>query len=78
MMGEFCTKNDTPAFIGELGVVAKKDRASRVRWLSAVHSAAISRKMVPVLWDTGSEISRNDPYTPSPELVEVLGGLARP
>lgn len=75
MMGRFCAKNDIPAFIGELGVVANKDSASRVRWMSAVHRAAISRKMVPVLWDTGTEISRNAPYDPSPTLIEVLRAL---
>ena len=57
-MKGFCTKNDIPAFIGEFGVTKKKESASRIRWMSAVMNASISRKMVPVLWDTGGPTSR--------------------
>jgi endoglucanase len=71
-MQDFCTRNDIPAFIGEYGVSHKKDPASRVRWLSAVAHAALARKMVPVLWDTGNDISRNAPYAASPDLVEAM------
>jgi len=71
-MNDFCTRNNIPAFIGEFGVVSNKESAARVRWMSAVASAAISRKMVPVLWDTGGEISRRDPYTASRDLMETL------
>ena len=28
--------------------------------------------MIPVLWDTGGDISRKPPYAPSPALQEVL------
>jgi hypothetical protein len=28
--------------------------------------------MVPVLWETGGDISRTSPYTPSPALRQVL------
>ena len=77
-MGDFCTRNDLPAFIGEFGVVAEKESASRVRWLTAVNQAALSRKMVPVLWDTGHEVSRGSPYAASAELTSVLERLARP
>jgi endoglucanase len=78
MMGEFCTRNDIPAFIGEFGVTDKKESASRVRWMSAVIHAALSRKMVPVLWDTGHEVSRHSPYAATPELLQVLKGLPHP
>ena len=61
-MQEFCKRNDIPAFIGEFGVTDKKETPSRVRWMSAVAEAALSRKMVPVLWDTGGDISRKPPY----------------
>jgi endoglucanase len=71
-MAGFSARNDIPAFIGELGVVAKKDSASRVRWMSAVAKAALSEKMVPVLWDTGNEVSRREPYAASAELRQVL------
>jgi endoglucanase len=69
---EFCKRNDLPAFIGEFGVTDKKEKASRVRWMSAVAEAALSRKMVPVLWETGGDISRRPPYAPSPALREVM------
>lgn len=72
LMQAFCTRNDIPAFIGEFGVTDKKEIASRVRWMSAVAEGAFSRKMVPVLWDTGGDISRHAPYAPSPALHEVL------
>ncbi len=77
MMGEFCTRNNIPAFIGEFGVTDKKDPASRVRWMSAVNQASTSRKMVPVLWDTGNEVSRRQPYAPSAVLLQVLRSVPK-
>lgn len=74
-MQEFCKSNDLPAFIGEFGVTDKKETASRVRWMTAVAEAALSRKMIPVLWETGGDISRKPPYAPSPALREVLEKL---
>jgi endoglucanase len=71
-MQEFCKRNDLPAFIGEFGVTDQKETASRVRWMSAVAEAALSRKMIPVLWDTGGDISRKPPYAPSAALSQVL------
>jgi endoglucanase len=72
----FCTDNDIPAFLGEFGVTTKnKEPASRVRWMSAVVHAALSRRMVPVLWDTGTEVSRRMPYTPSDDLRQTLRNL---
>jgi endoglucanase len=76
MMGGFCSKHDIPAFIGEFSVTEKKESASRVRWLSAVWDAALSRKMVPVLWDTGHGVSRQPPYAPSPDVQQVLERLS--
>jgi endoglucanase len=75
-MKEFCSRNDIPAFIGEFGVTEKKESASRVRWMSAVMDAAQSRKMVPVLWDTGHAVSRHPPYAPSADLHHLLHHLA--
>jgi endoglucanase len=72
-MKGFCTDNDIPAFIGEFGVTTKnKEPASRVRWMTAVFNAALSRKMVPVLWDTGGDVSRRSPYVASDELRQTL------
>lgn len=77
MMNEFCTRNDVPAFIGEFGVTTKnKEPAARVRWMSAVARAALSRKMVPVLWDTGTEVSRREPYAASSELLQTLRNIS--
>ena len=78
MMKDFCTKNDIPAYIGEFGVTNKKEAASRVRWMSAVANAALSRKMVPVLWDTGNEVSRRAPYAATNELLQTLRNLSLP
>ncbi len=77
-MGEFCSRNDIPAFIGEFGATSKKDPPSRVRWMSAVMLASVSKKMVPVLWDTGNEVSRRQPFAASAELLQVLKGLPPP
>ena len=75
-MRGFCTAHDIPAFIGEFGVTSKnKDPAARVRWMSAVTRAALSRKMVPVLWDTGTEVSRREPYAASDALLKTLHSL---
>jgi endoglucanase len=75
-MQAFCIRNDLPVFIGEFGASPKKETASRVRWMSAVAQAALFRKMVPVLWDTGSDISRQPPHSPSPALRQVMQALA--
>jgi endoglucanase len=77
-MNEFCTRNDIPAFIGEFSVTDKKESASRIRWTSAVANATLSRKMIPVLWDTGHEVSRLSPYAASADLVQVLRSLTHP
>lgn len=71
-MHEFCTRTNTPAFIGEFGVEGSKESASRVRWMTAVVNAAIARKMIPVLWDTGGDISRREPYAASDVLTQTL------
>ncbi|HTU68369.1 MAG TPA: glycoside hydrolase family 5 protein [Steroidobacteraceae bacterium] len=72
LMQGFSTRNDIPVFVGEFGATMKKEPESRVRWMSAVMDAALARKMVPVLWDTGGDIARGAPYAASPALSEVL------
>lgn len=42
--------------------------------MQAVSEAALSRGMVPVLWDTGSEIDRNN-GAPSSEFQQVLTSI---
>jgi hypothetical protein len=74
-MQDFCERNDIPAFVGEFGVTDKKELPARVRWMSAVAKAALERKMVPVLWDTGGDLERAPPYGASPALTQVLESL---
>lgn len=74
-MRNFSQKNDIPVFVGEFAPTFKKEPASRVRWMLAVAQGALSRRMVPVLWETGEDISRRPPYSPSPALSEVLRRL---
>lgn len=75
-MKGFTSKHDIPAFIGEFNASHQKESASRKRWMSSVANAARSRGMVPVLWDTGNDISRREPFTASPELLAMLQNMA--
>ena len=59
------TDKKIPIIIGEFGVAVGTDpyvrqAASRTAWMTAVAKASVAHGMVPVLWDTGSEISRVD------------------
>jgi endoglucanase len=77
-LSTFSTKKNIPVILGEFGVTRgtnyPRDAASRVLWMEAVFKAALSRKMVPVLWDTGSEISRTDGAF-STELQSAITGI---
>jgi endoglucanase len=75
-MNELTRRHDIPAFIGEYSVSPKKESASRVRWMSAVQEAALQHQMVPVLWETGNDMSRRPPYAPSEDLRQVLQRFA--
>ena len=77
-LNDFCARNDIPAFIGEFAVCSNKEPPPRMRWLSAVANATIQRKMVPVLWDTGGQVSRREPYAPTDELSELLRTMKHP
>lgn len=72
LMQAFTQKHDLPAFIGEFGASHEKPMDQRGRFMAAVMKASIDRKMVPVLWDTGHDLSRTAPFTPSPALLEML------
>jgi endoglucanase len=52
ILGEFAVARGTAPYV--------REAASRVAWMTAVAKASTSRGIVPVLWDTGSEISRVD------------------
>jgi endoglucanase len=77
-MEAFSKQNDIPAFVGEFAPAYGKDPLSRARWMLGVADAALSRNMVPVLWETGQDISRTPPYAPSRELDVVLQKLHSP
>lgn len=74
----FSQARNVPIILGEYGVTRganyPRDPASRTAWMAAVTSACLDRAMVPVLWDTGSEISRTDGAF-SPEFEAVMNGL---
>jgi len=74
-LNDFCIRNNTPAFIGEFSLCSKKEKASRVRWTTSVFQAALKRRMVPVLWDTGSAVSRVTPYAPNEEISDMLSTM---
>jgi len=62
--GAFSKQRSIPVIIGEFGVTVgqnyPRDPASRTLWMESVAKAAFSYGIVPVLWDTGSDISRTD------------------
>jgi endoglucanase len=63
-LAAFSSQKKIPVIIGEFGgtrgMTYVRESASRVLWMESVAKAALSRGMVPVLWDTGSEIKRTD------------------
>ncbi len=63
-LAAFSGKKRIPVIIGELGVTrgtsVVREPASRILWMQSVVEAARSRNMVPVLWDTGTDINRSD------------------
>lgn len=75
LLAEFSKERDIPIFLGEYNVTEKRASESRVRWLKAVTKAALERKMVPVLWDTGGEVSRTAPHQASSELRALLADI---
>ena len=68
----FSKKRDIPVFLGEFGAANSKDPRSRAKWMLSVALTAQSRDMVPVLWDTGQDVSRKPPFAISEELSFVL------
>jgi endoglucanase len=69
-MEAFCQRTNTPAYVGEFSMCSRKEKASSIRWTTSVFQAALKRKMVPVLWDTGGAVSRKPPYEPRDVLFE--------
>jgi len=71
LMQGFSQRNDIPVFIGEFNASDQKETPSRIKWMTAAKDAALKRKMVPVLWETGGDIKRNPPY----EISDALRGM---
>jgi endoglucanase len=64
-LGSCSSDKKLPVILGEFGATVGtapnvREAASRVAWMTAVAKASTTRGIVPVLWDTGSEISRVD------------------
>ncbi|AUX24062.1 cellulase [Sorangium cellulosum] len=63
-LGAFSAERGIPVILGELGVTLgtnyPREPASRTLWMRSVVEAALSRGIVPVLWDTGADIQRTD------------------
>ena len=57
-MAAYSEKNDIPVFVGEFGATFEKEPLSRTKWMLGVANAALSRNMVPVLWDIGQDVPR--------------------
>jgi len=72
---DYSVGHDIPVFLGEFAPNPRKETASRVRWMVAVARAALTRKMVPVLWEIGQDISRKPPHAPSPALAQLFQAL---
>jgi len=77
-LGTFSSSKKIPVILGEFAVTrgtkVVRQSASRILWMQSVATAAMSRGMVPVLWDTGSEISRSDGSFSS-ELQSVMSAI---
>jgi endoglucanase len=75
---DFSAQRKIPVILGEFGVTLgekyPRESASRILWMESVAKACFAHGMVPVLWDTGSEIKRTDGSF-STELQSVLADL---
>jgi len=61
----FSLARNIPVIIGEFSVTRGsgqyvRESASRILWMTSVASAAFAGTMVPVVWDTGSDVNRSD------------------
>ncbi len=63
-LATFSTQKKIPVIIGEFSVTKgmnyPRPSSSRISWMQSVAKAAFAHGMVPVLWDTGTDISRTD------------------
>ena len=63
-LAAFSTQRKIPVILGEFGVTKgmnyPRQSSSRIAWMEAVTKASYTNGVVPVLWDTGTDISRTD------------------
>ena len=63
-LATFGAQKSIPVVLGEFAVTRGqsyvREPASRTAWMEAVAKASLMRGIVPVLWDTGSDVSRSD------------------
>jgi endoglucanase len=59
-LAAFSAERKVPVILGEFATTKMRASNYRVAWMTAVAKAALSRGIVPVLWDTGADISRTD------------------
>jgi endoglucanase len=79
-LADFSSQRKLPVILGEFGVTRgeayPRDPASRVLWMETVAKASFAHGIVPVLWDTGSDIDRADGSF-STELQTVMTHLGQ-
>jgi endoglucanase len=77
-LGNFSQQKQIPVILGEFAVTkgqkVVRQPSARVLWMQSVAKASLSRGIVPVLWDTNTDISRSDGSFSS-ELQSVMNGL---
>lgn len=64
-----------PVVVGEYGCARGKDEQSRLAWLSSVAIVCKNYGCTPVLWDTGHEISRYNPFVMT-EVLSIANSLS--
>ena len=63
-LANFSAQRKIPVILGEFGVTLgmnyPRQQSSRTLWMESVAKACLANGIVPVLWDTGSDIMRTD------------------
>ena len=80
-LANFSNSHNVPVILGEFASDVGsgeyvRETDSRILWLTRVMQKCLDNNMVPVLWDTGGEISRQDGSF-TPEFQQVMDNLNR-
>ena len=76
-LATFSADRKVPVILGEFGVTKLRQSSYRIAWMTAVAKEAFARGIVPVLWDTGTDVSRSDGALSS-ELQSVFSAVNYP